>query len=157
MTIFFTGCTHFGHASIITLAKRPFISVSEMDEVMIERWNAAVRPGDTVYHHGDFKWSRSEIKTTDLNGDIQFLQGNHDPVGLGVPYREVREGKTSLVMMHYPIEEWNGWWKGSIHTHCHTHQRSLVSAPRRFNVGADALDFTPISLDEIIAHPNAAR
>ena len=33
---------------------RPFASVSEMDEHLIERWNAAVGDNDIVFHLGDF-------------------------------------------------------------------------------------------------------
>jgi len=56
MQIFFTGCTHFGHANIIKLANRPFSDVGEMNEALVERWNARVQPGDRVYHLGDVAW-----------------------------------------------------------------------------------------------------
>jgi calcineurin-like phosphoesterase family protein len=56
MAIFFTGCTHFGHANIIKLAQRPFASIEEMNEVLVERWNSTVGSDDTVYHLGDFSW-----------------------------------------------------------------------------------------------------
>ena len=57
MTIFFTGDTHFAHRRIIELAKRPFTTVEEMDEVMIKRWNAVVTANDVVYHLGDLAWT----------------------------------------------------------------------------------------------------
>ena len=49
MNIWFSSDTHYGHKRIIELAKRPFSSVEEMDEVMIERHNARVRPGDQFF------------------------------------------------------------------------------------------------------------
>jgi len=54
--IWFTSDTHFNHRNIIGYAQRPFESVEEMNEVMIERWNASVRGEDTIYHLGDFSF-----------------------------------------------------------------------------------------------------
>src|SRR5262245_11646673 len=45
---------HWGHAAARSLYRRPFTSVAEMDQVMIDRWNAVVEPDDEVWHLGDF-------------------------------------------------------------------------------------------------------
>ena len=56
MKTFLISDTHFGHANICVFTKsdgtkvRPFNSADEMDEVMIERWNAMVGKDDKVYH-----------------------------------------------------------------------------------------------------------
>ena len=158
MKIFFTGCTHFGHANIIRLCNRPFSSVEDMDEQLTERWNNTVGKDDLVYHHGDFAFRGRQDNVEilkRLNGKITLLQGNHDPVIWGQHILEYKVTKRTVVMCHYPIEEWNGYFRGAIHTHCHTHKPDLVSAPCRFNVGVDSCNYTPISLDEILEHPNA--
>jgi calcineurin-like phosphoesterase family protein len=158
MKIFFTGCTHFGHANIIKLCNRPFSSVEDMDEQLTERWNNTVGNYDLVYHHGDFafKGRQDNVEILKrLNGKITLIQGNHDPVIWGQHILEYKTSKRTVVMCHYPIEEWNGYFRGAIHTHCHTHKPDLVSAPRRFNVGVDSCNYTPVSLDEIMEHPNA--
>lgn len=152
MTDFVIGCTHFGHENIIRLANRPFENVREMNSVMIQRWNNVVGTKDTVYHLGDFSFRGDSPSTYlhKLNGRIIFIQGNHDPKDWGVNYLEVRHNKTKVVLFHYPIEEWNGWWNGAIHLHAHTHKPEFKSAERRGNVGADAIGFQPIRLEEAI-------
>ncbi len=161
MTTFFTGCNHFGHENILDLANRPFGSLQEMEEVMTERWNQTVKDGDTVYQLGDFSFKAAkdpESYLERLNGNIIRLQGNHDPKNWGVDYLKIcdnslepfRENGLQIVMMHYPIEEWDSWFDGSIHLHCHTHKPEFVSAKRRGNVGVDSTGFKPISLEEVV-------
>lgn len=129
--VWFTGCTHFGHANIIRLASRPFESVESMDAQLIERWNACVKEGDTVYHLGDFTWykgAQAEAVRDKLNGKIILILGNHDPADAGSlfpthNYLEIPNmGPDGVVLFHYPMEDWNGRWRGSIHLHAHTHE-----------------------------------
>lgn len=154
MAVYVTGCTHFGHANIIRLANRPFTSVEDMDDTLITRWNSVVRPADTVIHLGDFAYKGSNSAYTylsKLNGNILRLQGNHDTPGWGWDYHETKDRHGSKVcLMHYPIEEWNGWWRGSFHLHAHTHSPEKISGRRRAHVGVDAWNFTPILLDDVV-------
>ena len=80
---FVTSDHHFGHARISELADRPFVSVAEMNAVMIERWNALVKPGDVVLHLGDLALGpieQSVALTAQLNGTRLLVPGNHDRV-----------------------------------------------------------------------------
>jgi calcineurin-like phosphoesterase family protein len=43
-----TADLHLGHANIITYSGRPFCSVDEMDECIVDRWNEVVAPTDRV-------------------------------------------------------------------------------------------------------------
>ena len=155
MTDFVTGCTHFGHANIIKLAGRPFDSLAEMDRTLIANWNAAVRPQDTVYHLGDFAYrSAKDVEkayVSKLNGRLVRIQGNHDPKGWGADYLTVKCDKVKVVLFHYPIEEWDGWWRGAVHLHCHTHKPEFISGERRGNTGVDSTNFFPMRLDEAVA------
>lgn len=161
MTIFFTGCTHFGHAAIINLANRPFVNVDDMDETLVENWNKSVGKNDQVFHLGDFayKTTAQEEFLRRLNGKITLLRGNHDPAdwGAGIADMQVADKGQSrrIVLCHYPIEEWNGWWQGALHLHCHTHQPHFASADRRFNVTVEACNYRPVALEDILTHQNA--
>lgn len=156
--VFLTGCTHFNHANIIRLANRPFDSVTEMNETMIQNWNRVVQPQDRVYHLGDFAYgnayNRNKIFER-LNGDIFLLQGNHDPDNWGKMYHTIKHQGRRVVLMHYPIEEWDGWFRGNIHCHCHTHKPEFRTAERRYNVGVDSTNFTPVPLSVIVETSNA--
>jgi len=75
-----TSDHHWGHLNIIKHCQRPFLSLKEMDETLVERWNYVVKQQDTVYHLGDIFWSeRSAIEILPrLNGEIHLVVGNHD-------------------------------------------------------------------------------
>lgn len=86
MARFYTSDTHFGHQRIIELCNRPFSSVEEMNEVMIERWNSVVKPTDTVIHFGDValgKIAESLPLIERLNGIKSLIPGNHDRIFSG--------------------------------------------------------------------------
>jgi calcineurin-like phosphoesterase family protein len=62
-------------------SKLRFRSTEHMNDVLIERWNSIVKPGDLVIHNGDFfMGSRAKWKSIfdRLNGDIILVTGNHD-------------------------------------------------------------------------------
>jgi len=48
------------------------------DEMLVEKWNAVVKPNDTVLHLGDFAFRGIEEWTQKLNGNKILLRGNHD-------------------------------------------------------------------------------
>jgi len=147
---YFIGCTHFGRSNIIRLGSRPFKDVNHMNESLVSNWNRVVQPDDRVFHLGDFGWHGSVNFRLRLNGQITYLRGNHDPEGWGPDMIDTRIYGRRVVMCHYPIEEWNGYYKGAIYIHAHTHKPTLVTAERRANVCVEAIDYTPISFTQLL-------
>lgn len=81
MGMWFTADTHFGHANVIRYCQRPFSTVQEMDEAIIDNWNRLVGSDDTVYHLGDFTLAGQEKASqyfSLLNGKISVVPGGHD-------------------------------------------------------------------------------
>jgi calcineurin-like phosphoesterase family protein len=80
---FFTSDLHLGHLRINELADRPFSSVEEMNETIIERWNKTVAPTDQTFVLGDValgKLAESLPLVDRLNGRKVLIPGNHDRV-----------------------------------------------------------------------------
>ena len=77
--IFMIADTHFGDENIIKFEGRPFKSVKEMNQTMIENWNSVVSDEDTVFVLGDFISDASCLPLIDnLKGHIKLILGNHD-------------------------------------------------------------------------------
>lgn len=81
--VWFTSDSHFYHANIIKYCNRPFASVEEMNEKLIENWNSVVGKDDIVWHLGDFCLGPDQKKhipelVSKLNGRINLVLGNHD-------------------------------------------------------------------------------
>ena len=49
MAIYYISDLHIGHANVIKFDNRPFADITEMNNKIIENWNARVRTDDTVY------------------------------------------------------------------------------------------------------------
>ena len=88
MSIWFTADHHIGHYNIIQYTMRPYMTTSDMDADLIERWNSVVKPDDTVFNIGDFIFptrmsNAAKVSTVSdtlsvLNGKIILIEGNHD-------------------------------------------------------------------------------
>lgn len=51
--IWFTSDLHLGHRAAISMCKRPFETVEEMNKILIYNFNSCVKKNDTVYILGD--------------------------------------------------------------------------------------------------------
>ena len=167
---YYISDTHFGHENIMRLCKRPFKTVEEMDKVMINKWNTVVEDNDEVYILGDFNFrnkTAGEDYLKQLKGKKYLITGNHDNVTPEMrklcewvgPYKEVKDGDRKIVLFHYPIVEWNGYFRGTLHFYGHIHNsfendayKIMKNVPNAYNVGADILDFCPRTADEVIRY-----
>lgn len=77
---FFTSDPHFYHTNVIKYCDRPYLSVEEMNEALVNNWNSAVKSEDTVYCLGDFSMAARPVETFTprLNGNKFLIPGNHD-------------------------------------------------------------------------------
>lgn len=157
MTLFFLSDTHFSHENIIGYCGRPFASAEEMDEAIVERWNARVRPGDHVYHLGDVALRRQHLGIVKrLSGRKRLLFGNHDIfdykdyVAAGFEKLAAYRVLDGLMFSHIPIAE-RSLGRFAANVHGHTHNNEVDPNPRYFNACVEVLNYTPVSLEEIKA------
>ncbi len=162
MTVHFTSDTHFGDWRPLRIDARPFKTPPEMDEALVAAWNAAVAPGDTVWHLGDFALGVGAERIAELlarlNGAKHLISGNNDgPATLAQPawvsvqaYAEIEVEGRRLVLCHYAFRTWNGIGKGALNLHGHSHGK-LKPQPRQYDVGVDAFPYRPVTLDTILA------
>jgi calcineurin-like phosphoesterase family protein len=171
--IFCTSDLHLGHDKDFVVQARGFETVEEMNAEIIRRWNERVYPDDDVYVLGDLTLGDVEegIRLiAKLNGYLHILRGNHDtdkkvekylelPNVVSVQYADVlKYGKAVFWLGHYPTitanyDDDKPWAKHVVCLFGHTHQEQPFynDNPYMYNVGMDAHNCTPITIDEIIA------
>lgn len=160
----FISDTHFFHANILKFVDdkghriRPFNSLEEMHEVMIERWNSVVKSHDYIYHLGDVTFKYDGVFNNlmhRLNGHKRLTVGNHDKLknpGLLQHFDKVmfwhgfRE--ENFTATHMPLRL-DGIRDGQFCVHGHTHQNKL-SDPHYINVCVETRNYTPVHIDEIV-------
>lgn len=156
MNTLLTADLHFDHENIMKFCpenRGRFKDVDHMNEFMVNEWNNAVCPEDTVYILGDVSFGKTTKAIQILqrmNGSKILIKGNHDHKTLKSleffqcfesvhDYLEIRYEGHNIVLFHYPIIEWNRMHRGSIHFFGHVHGDKTGLEPYRArDVGYDA-------------------
>lgn len=160
--MFFIADSHFGHERIIQICNRPFESLEEMHNKMIEKWNNKVSNEDTVYILGDlsFKMSKQDIIKIlkQLNGKKVLLKGNHDKyVGQRdfdecfekvCDYLQVNQDKQQIILSHYPIIDYAGMYYGAKMIYGHIHNK-YIPHKDMYCVSAECVNYEPVTIEEI--------
>ncbi len=166
----YIGDLHFGRENVIRFDDRPFANVREMDSAMIRLWNQRAAKEDDVYILGDFAF-RNEHPflwyLEQLAGRKHLIVGNHDQKLLKDPaamscfdsvecYMDLVDQKRRVILCHYPMAEWNGFYRGSYHIYGHIHQRTdgayqyMKQFDHALNAAACINHYIPCSLEELI-------
>jgi len=161
---FFTSDTYFGRVNAISLFKRPFSDVEEMNIEIVKKWNSKVGRNDIVYHLGNFAWDpiTASFAIELLNGKIFFLTGNSDDSLQEVLTKNHRNKKIikdqiielpelNAVASHYPLEIWNGKDFDVIHFHGHSPElKTDLKNSLRINCCIDNWDYYPVEYSTVL-------
>ncbi|WFT86851.1 metallophosphoesterase [Rhizobium leguminosarum] len=168
---YYISDTHLGHERLLSMQPRPFASIDEHDEYIIEAWNSVVGVDDIVYHLGDFAFSltrdadRIREIFSRLKGRKYLIIGNHDVdkkgglhpalASLGWAARpehalRVKDGGRDLWLSHYAARSWPSQPYGAYHFYGHSHGK-LPGVGLSRDVGVDMPDvfFQPRTFAEL--------
>lgn len=136
--IYFTSDTHFNHANIIKYCARPWADAA-----------------DTVYFLGDFVFGRDcAAILQQLNGSWHLIPGNHDPSSTrrsqGWADVHVADGikLDEFWLRHHPVQP---KWGKLLHGHTHSPPERRQTKSYALDVGVDAWDYRPVSIDRVRA------
>lgn len=173
MTFYISSDHHFHHKNVLDFEDRPFDTLDDMNQGLIDAWNAVVRKTDTVLHLGDlsfgnvhdWRWVLNELR-----GNIILIKGNHDKSkivttmlneGLLHEYHPLgtvmKRNHMILNMSHYPMLIGARPNNFSIHGHLHSADTDFTN---HVNIGIDSSFAkslgqpfgTPIALDVLVDH-----
>lgn len=159
--IFLTSDQHFYHSNILMFKdernRRNFKSVDHMNRTMIQRHNEVVSKEDTVYHLGDFTFSKNykEMVSTvgRLNGTHILILGNHDImpvwdyVEMGFQSVHTSFELENFILVHDPAVA--GVIRNKIFIHGHTHALGKQLSDNTYCVCVELHDYYPVDLDVI--------
>ena len=151
---FFIADLHLSHRNILKYSnkERPFDTLEEHDQYIIDTINETVNKNDTLYILGDLAFGKDAlnyVRQLKVQNKVLVL-GNHDKypmvyynaVGFNKIYGMLRYKE--FILTHAPIHpcQLEKRYSANIHGHLHTYD---VDDPRYFNVNIDRLGFKPVS------------
>jgi len=159
----FISDTHFFHANILKFTNaegvkiRPFNTLEEMHETMIQNWNSLVKDGDYVYHLGDvtFRYDGAfNNLMSRLKGKKRLIVGNHDKIwnpALQKNFEKVDIWKGfkefNFTASHFKLRL-DTLRDGRFNVHGHTHGHSDPDEHYR-NVCVEVRNYTPVNIDTL--------
>jgi calcineurin-like phosphoesterase family protein len=172
---YYIADTHFGHRNIMHLDARPFKTTEEMWQKMKDLWNSRVKDTDDVWIIGDFCFrsgEKPEYYLKQLKGKKHLIIGNHDVDLLKDKnarayfesidyYKKIHDNGKTIILCHYPIAEWDGFFKGNIHIYAHIHNNQndayhiMKKYENALNAGCMINNYMPVTLQELIDNNKA--
>lgn len=182
--VFITSDTHYSHQNICRgvtnwrdsegnipiNSTRPFESIEDMNDGIVNSINRVVKENDILIHLGDWSFGGfdkiKEFRDRIVCKNIHLILGNHDhhiendKDGIRKLFISVSHYNTLSIdslkfrLMHYPISSWDGINMGNfhLHGHCHLPSEKRFGKGRRMDVGLDGSpEFRPYHImDEIV-------
>jgi calcineurin-like phosphoesterase family protein len=174
---FLAADLHLGHNGVCKFLApdgvsklRPWNTIEEMDEAIIEKWNSVVKPTDEAYILGDVVINRHALPSiARLNGRKHLIKGNHDIFRIDEYleyFYEVSACRVlkDMILTHIPIHpSCIERFGTNVHGHLHAHkipgnhkffnydEFKMVTPddPQYICVSIEQTDFKPISLEDL--------
>lgn len=162
--VWFTADQHFGDERLIGYG-RPFDSVKQMNDIIVENYNKLVGPDDIVFHLGDIVYDYSKASNfysaAKLSGEKYLIRGNYDTndrdlTAFKIFYKDnivdkinldlsTNNGTFRFHLNHYPRNVSSE--RFTLCGHVHAGRKLWRNA---LNVGVDCWGFRPVSLEQVL-------
>lgn len=157
--VYLAADLHIGHKNC-AIKYRPFKSLEEHDNLIIENWNKTVNKNDTVYLLGDLSLHSKDVSfMSKLLGRITVVGGNHENPSSARELLKYVNNFAALIdykgfwLTHFPIHPMH--LRGRRNIHGHLHDQKVVLADGTIDdryrcVSLDQINFTPIEFNTFI-------
>lgn len=163
----YTSDFHYDHHNLYKRGTRPFSGAKECQDAILQNFNEVIRKGDTLYILGDLSLSANYDELAawlnSISGTKIVILGNHDHettlkhlkddgiIANYHPWKGTRDHGIPVFMTHFvPLEAHSGpEARLYLHGHVHGMLRDILNCPLLCDVGVDANDFKPFSLDNV--------
>ena len=167
--IYLSSDFHFQHNKDFVYEKRGFKTIEEMNYTILNNLWKVVGQDDDLYLLGDNVMGNAgtgESLLRQVPGRVHFLIGNHDSNTRILKYEElgwineghatvIKDGKWKFFLCHYPASTSNyddgkkGMTRMLLSLCGHTHHTNPWEETGSYNVGVDAHNCMPISIDDV--------
>lgn len=170
--IYFSSDLHLNHLKGFIYEPRGFLSVNEMNDVIIKNFHSIITPEDDLYLLGDTflgELAAGINLFNQLPGKIHLVWGNHDTDNRKEAMSQchnvvevighatiIKYNKYHFYLSHFPTitTNFDDYQKPlKQRTLClagHTHSKEKFEPYGSYNVAVDAHNCFPVSIDEII-------
>lgn len=174
--IYYIADIHFRDQKIFNKCHRPFSSVEEMEQVVINKWNKKVEDGDIVYVLGDIGKDDDPSTITifkKLKGHKHLIVGNHDHDMLedikesgafeSIKFIDlINDGDYKVCLCHYPLMDWMEFNRDGLLVYGHIHNKTEENGYayklmkdyyknlKAYNCGVDVTGFEPRTLKQLM-------
>ena len=168
--IWFFSDSHLQHDNIRKHCNRPFNSVEEMNDTIINNFNSVVDEKDTVYFIGDFGFFYKNNGGGSVRDEIYswirkfkqvenwyWILGNHDKkysstfdANICYDILDIMIENQPVTLCHYPMltfnkSHFNAW---QLYGHHHS-DISNIATGKKMNVSVDVNNFFPVSWEQV--------
>lgn len=168
---YFTSDWHIDHKNVIHFSNRPFSSIGEMNQTILDNMFSVMKRGDSLYFLGDLTFSKDkalEILQEFKRRGIRFywILGNHDlslrPKNFKdycqiiEPLYLYKGDGIRIHLCHFPMRTWYRSFDNTYHLYGHIHENSIekgllqdVAYGKSLNVNVEFNNYMPYSLKDI--------
>lgn len=133
MRRWFTADPHFHHEAVMRMTLRPFATIHEHDEHLLDHINTHVQYGDELWIVGDVAWyDPTNILKRIRCPNKHLVWGNHDRANFAKHFTSCQDTaivklvpggqrNTEVFLSHYAHAYWPQSYTGRMHLYGHTH------------------------------------